>query len=360
MRLSLFLILLLLLGWSRLSPTAQADPPTVASLRSQVVSPVTRYDFGSIISPGAEPITHAFLIRNDSDHVLTITRFVPSCHCTTAVFVPDTPLPVMLAPGAHANVLVSITVEPYLTGPLEKSVGVFAASQDAPVGTLTLDAYLRPLVAFTPAQLGFGVVHAGTTRILTLHATMPKVLISGSARQVSPTLLSSDPDVFVTPLAVSPGPASGTCTAEYRVTLSNDAALGPIQALLQFASTPGTKPESGLTLADGPGVSVIGTVQGLADATPTRLAFGIVRQGKSFTLPVIFTSPHADALAAARATTESRDIRVQWLPETAQSRILKVTLSQATPPGTVQSLVTVTLADGECLRLPVIAYVTTP
>ncbi len=348
---------LILLLCALLTPgmAARADAPTLVPLQAGAAPTVSRYDAGRVHTADAAPVTHTFLLRNDGTTPLTISRFQPSCDCTTAEFVPDRSLPTTLKPGEQAAVRVSITVDPYLNGTLEKSVGVFTLGQDSPQVTLTLDAALQPPVVFSPPTLDFGSVQAGHARSLFLTATVD---IAFAPPGPPFAIAASDPDIGVAPLGASPGPTPGTRAYAYRVTLSRAAALGPVRDVLRFARSARAPSVSGLTLADSPGVSVTGTVRGLATATPSALAFGVVPLGQPAVLRVTLSAGGGYALDAVRLAA-GPNVRLGWGPESAGARTLMVTLVGAVP-GSFRSQVTVTLANGQRLRLPITAYVAAP
>ena len=338
---------------------ARAHSPAPIAVRAGTVPIISRYDFGPVRTADAEPLQQVFLLRNDGAVPLTISRFQPSCHCTTARLVPERPLPVTLAPGAQVSVFVSVTVAPYLAGPLQKSVGIYTPGRDDAFVTLILNADLHPPVVLSPQALDFGAVHAGRARSLTLTATVDAGLVFPDAERL-PRLVASDPDIEILPLSAATGSLSDTHTYTYRVTLFPDAALGPVRDVLQFKSFVGAPSLSGLTLADGPGVPVTGMVVGTARAAPSSLAFGPVAQGHPATRTVTLTAVGRRVLARPQAHVGSRLVRLHWARVTPVSWLLKVLLASTAPPGSFSTQVTVTLRNGERLRLPVTAYVVTP
>jgi hypothetical protein len=347
------LLLTLSVMAARADTRTASEAPTVVRVGLGGVTAAARADCGSVTGTD---VSHTFLLRNADASPLTISRFHPSCHCTSAALVPDGGLPVVLAPGAEATVRVSVAVEPYLIGPLEKSVQVYADGRDTPIATLTLDADVRPLVSLEPTQLDFGMAPAGHVRTRTLRATLDARLAPAEG---TPQLLATDPDLKVTPLAASADVTSGMRTYMYRVTLAPDAALGPVRDVLEFAHSAGQSATLGATLSDSSGVPVTGTVVGSATASPSLVAFGTVSVGHAAGLRVTLTAPHQGILAAARAVVADRDLHCRWEHGAPGTRSLVVTLFAPTP-GSVQSAVIVLLANGQRLRIPITAYVTAP
>jgi hypothetical protein len=323
------------------------DVPTSVSVAVGADTNMAQYGFGDLGRAGGMNIVHNFVLHNTGAQPLTINRFQPSCHCTTAALVPDTELPVTILPGSQVVVQVTVSVEPYLTGPLSKNVEVFVNGQDSAIATLTMTATLHSLVTMDPATLDFGSGPAGQPRSQILTATVDSRLLPPGT---VPHLTSTDPDIQVTPLpATAPIPVSATVeqtsTYKYRVTLAANAALGPVDDLLQFAHAPSDPLVGGMGIADGMGVPVTGTVVGVAASTPTSLAFGIVTQGHSSVLPVHLFAPTAQ-LAAAQVVSASPYLQAAW--------------GKGKSPGSLESELTITLANGQRLRLPVSAYVSAP
>ena len=338
---------------------AAATPPdglTPVSLRASNTDNTVRFDFGKTSLLDEAQIVHTFRLRNDGTTPLTLESLVPSCHCTTALVEPDGALPT-LAPGQQASVRVSIMAEPYLTGTLTKSVAVFAQGISEPVATLEIDVVLQPSVTLTPDSLDFGTVAAGQPRSTTVTAALDSRLLSPGQ---TPMLVASDPDLQITalPAGIPPaGPPSGFRSFAFRVTLVGDAALGPVRDLLHFA--PSTGGTAALSLADGPSLPVVGEVAGAATAEPASLAFGVVRRGRPAVRPVQLAARAPGLWPSAKIAADSPWVTARLSPSPAARRTLDVTLDPAAPAGSLQAQITVTLANGQRLRIPVTAYVST-
>ena len=328
---------------------AQGNVLTPVPLRASAPTNTVRYDFGAVSLLDEPQLVHTFRLRNDGLAPLTLTSLTPSCHCTTATVEPDGALPT-LAPGRQVSVRVSIVTEPYLTGPLLKSVAVYAEGVTAPVATLEMAATLRPSVTWTPTALDFGTVPAGQSRSAIVTASMDSRLLTDDR---APRLIASDPDIRIVPLPAGgamTGPTPTFRTLAYRVTLPADATLGTVHDLLRFAS-PGP--------ADGPTVPVDGRVAGAATVTPAMLAFGGVRRGHSAMLPLRLDARRAGLWRSTRIVTDHPWVTVRLTPGHSSHRTLKVMVTPTAPAGSMQAQVTVTLANGQRLRVPVTAYITT-
>ena len=355
--LSLLLPGLLALSLCRAALAAPPDVPTPVSLKA-ASSALARYDLGETSLLDQPEIVHTFLLRNDGSAPLILESLVPSCHCTTAIVGTDGTLPT-LAPGGQVSVQVKIVVEPYMSGPLDKWVVVYAKGTVEPVTKLEITGTLRPSVTLMPEAVDFGTVAAGQARAQTVTATFDSRLLSAGA---APNLLSSDPDVQIVPNPADEGvtpPSSLLRTFSYRVTLARDAALGPVRGLLHFAPTAGAAAASGLSLADGPAVPLTGEVAGAATAQPSLLAFGVVRRGRPGIGHITLSAQNATVWESVKIASDGPWVTARLAPSSAARRTLNVTLNPDAPAGSVQSQITVLLANGQRLRVPVSAYVST-
>ena len=142
------------------------------------------------------------------------------------------------------------------------------------------------------------------------------------------------------------------------MTLARDAALGPVRGLLHFAPAAGAA-APGLSLADGPAVPLTGAVTGAATAQPTMLAFGVVRRGRPAVGHIVLSAQDAAIWRSAQIAADGPWVTARLAPSSSGRRTLDVTLNSAAPAGSVQSQITVLLANGQRLRIPLSAYVST-
>lgn len=91
-----------------------------------------------IVSPGAAfwqfaprtasdetPLTHTFLLRNDTKATLTVERVAVSCDCVQAQIGETSSLPVQIAPGRTVPVQVSLSMGRLVPGPVSKSAWLY-------------------------------------------------------------------------------------------------------------------------------------------------------------------------------------------------------------------------------------------
>ena len=167
---------LLALSVSQAAQAVPPDAPTPVSLKSAKGVPVC-YALGETSLLDRPEIVHTFLLRNDGSAPLTLESLVPSCHCTTATVGTDGTLPT-LAPGGQVAIRVTVVVEPYMSGPLDKWVVVYAQGVVEPVARLEITGTLRPSVTLTPEAVDFGTVAAGQARTVNLTAIVDSRLLS--------------------------------------------------------------------------------------------------------------------------------------------------------------------------------------
>ena len=352
---------------------------------------VGRHDFGTVNALDTPQVTHDFTLQNNSGAPLTITHIQTSCGCTTATLetpaaakgarpaspAADTFTATTLAPGQRARVHVAVSLVGHAPGMLYKTVLVFAESQLQPVALLEMQGQLQSDVSFSPPLIDFGQA-AGQSAPQTLTATVDaRLLPSGQM----PALVSSLPAVRISPVPNAGAAPSGTKTTlsrTYRVTLAPDAPLGPLTGTLKFELPAGKEavpPASAVALAQAAAL-VVGQVTGDLSASPSLLSFGNVPEGTTKELAVTLTGANARAVQGLTVQSASPWLSAHLsgsgaakpspaagpVPASASApmRQLTVTLGPQAPHGVQQAQVTVSLASGQRLVLPVTVYVMPP
>lgn len=325
-------------------------------------------DFGSVNLLDQPHLTQTFTIINRSSVPLILTRLQPSCHCTSAVVeqagAPNAAgtLPT-LAPGQKANICVTVTPEPFQTGPLDKTVQVYAQGSDTPAATLEMTATLLPSLTLKPSVLDFGQVTAGRASAVVLTAEIDSRLVSAGQ---TPNLVSSNPSVRIVALAPTAGPTAPVHPVRYlayKVTLGPDAPLGSVQGVLRFESIPDNAALEDLSAA--PEVMMTGQVSGAASASPSSLVFGMVPAGQPAVQQLILIATSRGDLHSAQVISKSSLLTARLEPAgrdtvhpaSPESQVLKITLSADAPPGAFQSAIEIELANGQRLLIPVRAEV---
>lgn len=341
-----------------------------------------RHDFGAISGLSAVPVTHTYVLRNDTGTPLTVTTLHPSCGCTSALLDGNARLPFVLTLGQSLSVRVSVDPLQLTPGPLDKSVAVSVRGQDEPAATLHLVGTVLPVATFSPVVLDFGKVIAGEERTLPLAVQVNTRLLPSGQR---PRLVSSDPDVQITPAASPAGNSSSTEAQSYRVTLAPGAHLGPLAGKVSLVFTDG---QPGASELPGGSAWVRGEVVGDVSASPSAVAFGTVPSGRSTTQRVFligrdlqaltlscdspFLSVRLSVSSASASGTAGKAFGTGpfGTPPTvaqgatpdkpSQMATLEVTLNPKAPPQALESHVRVTTPDGQQLVLPVYAFVVKP
>lgn len=363
----------------RVAPSAQV----------QVLAPnQAQHDFGTVSALDTPRLEQTFVLSNGGPMPLVLDRLQATCHCTAATIegAAAGAAPPTLAPGQRTVVRVTVNLAELVPGPLLKSVLVYTRGDQRPAAVLTLIGRLRPAVTLSPALLDFGQITAGKSQTQTLTASLDARLTENG---VLPILASSNPDVQITPqpdviarlkpgLKIRPVPggrasgagglARGLRSRTYRITLT-PAAVGPITGSLRFVSS-GHDPAASAALATAT-VLLVGQAVGDIAAQPQALSFGTVRLGQGTIRQVILVGKTAQAmkslkfaspipwLSARLVGTDPAALFAAPTPVAAQTnQVLEVTLGPDAPPGALQSRIRVSLADGQCLLIPVTAYVT--
>ena len=118
-------ILLLLICGFRASAALPALS-VVPSAGTMIVSPSAAFwQFASRTKADETPLTHTFLLRNNTKTTLTIERVAVSCDCVEAQIGETRSLPVQIAPGQTVPVEVRLLLRRLVPGPVSKSAWVY-------------------------------------------------------------------------------------------------------------------------------------------------------------------------------------------------------------------------------------------
>jgi peroxiredoxin len=396
---------------SRINPTAPAHAPGLTIVSGGDVEGVgpnsARCNLGPIDVFTVHRVERKFTIRNDNDVAVPISRVGASCGCTSALLgaAPQneaspgaSPILMTLAPGQKTSVNVTFDPTHQHEGPLHKMVWVYGLNGQVPMATLELTGTIQAPISFSPMFLSFEHVDLTAIPTRTLTVTLDTRLLRNGK---TPRLLCSNPDVLITEAAnrteggrgraevnpagiSSPSPPSapsgeggaGRKTVErvYNITLSPHIPIGMLNATIRFelpASAAAGAPESGLPQSARPGAQavIVGTVVGKVGAAPNIVIFGAVRAGQTATQRVMLTGDPA-SLEGAKAECGVPGVIARIVPPPAGApapangrntgHALEVTLGPEVPPGSLQSQILVTLADGTRLALPLFANVFRP
>ena len=341
-----------------------------------------QHDFGTVSALDTPRIEQTFTLSNSTPAPLVLDRFQPSCHCTTAAVEgasAEGALPT-LAPGKTLAVHVTVNLTDLAPGPLLKTVLVYIKGNPQPAAVLSLTGELKPAVTLMPNLLDFGQVALGHPQTLSVTAALDARLTDNGTL---PILASTNPNIRISPqpevvsrlkanLLKGNGQPSrslptssalaGTRRRTYLVTLLPNAA-GPVTGSLSFIPS-GHNPKIASALANA-SVLLLGQVTGDLSAQPPVLAFGTVRLGQGTARQIVLTGKDPADVTAPKITSGnfyvSAKLTAAPLFTSGQlqpsSRILEVTLAANAPLGLLQTQVKIILPNGQCLLVPVSAFV---
>ena len=96
----------------------------------QVSPSAVRWEFPTRSLSDETPLSHTFLLRNDSKTTLTVERVAISCDCVQTQIGETQMLPVQVAPGQTVPVRVSLSLGRLLPGLLSKSAWLYLHDGD--------------------------------------------------------------------------------------------------------------------------------------------------------------------------------------------------------------------------------------
>ena len=352
----------------RVAPTAGVQ--TAAPNQGQ-------HDFGTVSALDTPSIEQTFLLSNSTPTPLVLDRFQPSCHCTTVTVEGTSTGAVMptLLPGKTLTVHVRVSLADLAPGPLLKTVLVYTRGDSQPAAVLTLTGELKPAVTLSPNLLDFGQVALGHPQTLPVTATLDARLTDNGTL---PILASTNPNIRISPqpevisrlktgAQISSKQSTSTALVgsrrrTYLVTLSPSAA-GPITGSLSLVSS-GRDPKATSALA-GASVLLLGQVTGDLSAQPPVLAFGTVRLGQGTARQIVLTGKDPADVTAPKITSGNSYVSAKLTAAPlftggqlqTSSRVLEVTLAANAPLGLLQTQLKIFLPNGQCLLVPVSAFV---
>jgi len=314
-----------------------------ASTSDASTSHAGRFDFGRINTSVTSRLEHTFTVRNDASRPLMITRLQPSCGCTSAVLAGTGHLPVVLQPGQQVPVLVSINLEPQLSGSIRKTVSVFVAGQSAPVAFLEMEATLNTLtVEAVPRDLNFGRAHYGT------EVRIPFQITAKNGAETVPLVANvscSNPDVTLRLFPPSLNDKLGALCGV--AILSAQAHLGQVDGQVLVLSPAGDAAPFAV-------LPVLGQVNGDISVAPSALTWDSIATVLPQTRRILLTASTPNALDHLRFSCTNRILRVHLEDATtAATATLIVSLVSVTNRQIIARIL-VTTANGQQLQIPVI------
>lgn len=347
-------------------------------------------DAGDAVVATTPPVVHHTFALRATNEAIQVTRLSPSCHCVGAFLTgkEKTNLPLTLAAGEETNVSVSINLSELRPGAFTKSVLIYAKkSPDSPEflwKQLTVQGNLLPAVSFAAvgkANVDLFVLPLGTVNLSVsivdgtpgtmIVAKLDPRLLSGASKTEIPPLVSSNPGIQAKRGA--DGGAKGTI--HYWVSVARDAPIGSLVGTISFAPL-ATDKSVRATAWRSASLVVTGEATGDIAARPQVVAFGLepqagenpvktVAKEQSFSRTVTLTGKNAATFEGVKVESDNPDITAGVLTMTTPTaeRMLVISLAPSAAkrvaengPAFFQARVTVRLANGQRLILPVSAF----
>ncbi len=122
-RLSAILFVLLCAFRASAAPPALSVVPSAGTVL--VSSKAAFWKFAPRSLSDEKPLTHTFLLHNDTKNTLTIERVAVSCDCVQTEINESKSLPVKVLPGQTVPVQVSLSMHRLVPGPVSKSAWLY-------------------------------------------------------------------------------------------------------------------------------------------------------------------------------------------------------------------------------------------
>jgi hypothetical protein len=150
-RLSVILLLLLCAFRASAAPPALSVVPSAGTVL--VSSKAAFWQFAPRSLSDEKPLTHTFLLHNDTKTTLTIERVAVSCDCVQALISESKTLPVTVSPGQTVPVQVSLSPRRLAAGPVSKSTWIYLHGADNAGVRLEMRGTVRDEAVTKPIKL---------------------------------------------------------------------------------------------------------------------------------------------------------------------------------------------------------------
>jgi hypothetical protein len=231
------------------TPQAQAKPQASTPPQDPPVMVVaaTEFDAGNVNK--GDLIKHDFLVENKGKGTLEITHVQPACGCTVTEFDKQ------IGPGKSGKITATVNTTNF-SGPIQKMISVTTNDLKMSNFQLTIKATVKAILNVEPSEYQqFGLVFKGQPleKVFTIKSE------DGSPFQINQ--INADDPTLKYEVKMAPDNKS----AEFKVLLPADHAVGPISGRFTLATTHPKAPT--LTIA------VYGTIREPLTVYPTELIY---------------------------------------------------------------------------------------
>lgn len=107
------------------------------------------FSCGTVIEGKDEILKANFIVTNNGDEILKITRVRPGCGCTVVKF--DS----LIAPGKSSKIESSVNIKGYRSGPISKLITVTSNAKNEPIARLTIEAKIEGAIEISQTHVTF-------------------------------------------------------------------------------------------------------------------------------------------------------------------------------------------------------------
>lgn len=324
-------------------------------------------DLGALRLSRQTRVTAEFTLKNRGGGPVVVSRIDLPCGCLSAVIEgADGEAAVSgggaarLRPGESVRVKLDVDLLQVPAGPFAKAIAIYREGREEPAAVLNLTGRVLPAVRFDPPAVNLGRRESGEPWSARVVIEVDEAFASA---EKFPEVVAEPADALRAVPVDGAKPerdsASGMVRTTYTVSLAPGAPLGALEARIRV------KPESAAPAAavvSNSAFLVVGNIAGPVTARPQLVLLGSVEAGDAARggQTVTLVGESADAVKDLAVSASSPHVTATLGPPAVgapQERVLTLSVGPDAPAGPLKETVSVRLADGRRLLIPVSARV---
>jgi hypothetical protein len=323
------------------------------------------FNFHRISLLDRSTVEHTFVLENYGKLPVEVTKFLPSCGCTSVTVMDLAPLPdgsYGIPAGRSVHVKMTINLLLLAPGIAEKTVAVWVKGLDSPPITLEMFGDVSYGVEITPQDLVAGDVPYGTGYTTSVGVDTDRRLLLTNEDFA---LISTDPDVQIRKTEpdnlINDGNGKSIIHRVYRITVDKDHPVGPLfphLALSLVARGSQLTAEQRRALIDTD-LSMSGRIVGSEVALPSSVVLGSGSGSLEPSADVLIQSSAGAHLSISKISeNDPRIVGTNATPTGVDLQpIIRIAIKPGAPKGHIYACILVTLGNSERLAIPVEAFV---